>query len=277
MVKKKRTQAQIEADKARMAKVRSNRKKNVVIPPPGETPKEPDIQPPVTDKQDRPDFTAMQKQLDEVMETNLLLKAAILNNNGGVEIGQGNKIVGETDKYLIDPEAYPDPTKRLSQEPRLQSIAFNHNYELSYEFKVRPYETKTGLNMREPEFIVTLLRVSLDDQGNRIQVENPQTRKKEDKFYIARRLMFHEDPQAALVIARDNNIQLDTSDEKTFLDEMRYLRVRDWLFDVLWPKQSDEQSKIQEEVVGGTIVQVFTKASVEPSAVEFDQLDKKVV
>lgn len=261
---KERTQAQIEADKARMSKVRANRKKNVKEQP--------------TEVQDTPNLSAMQKQLNEVMETNALLKAALLNQGSqdSVEIGRGNKIVGEVDKYLIDPEAYPDPTPRLTKELRLQSIAFNHNYELQYEFKIRPYETKTGLNMREPEFIITLLRVNLDDQGNRIQVVNPETHKKEDKFYIARRLMFHEDPQAALVIARDNNIMIDKTDEKTFLDEMRYLRVRDWLFGVLWPKQSDERSKIQEEVVGGTIVQVFTKASVEPSAVDFDQLKKAV-
>lgn len=258
---KQRTPTQIEADKARMARVRAKRKEHVKEQP--------------TEIQDTPDNATIQKQLNEVMETNALLKAALLNQ-GSVEVGRGNKLVGEVDKYLIDPEHYPDPTPRLSQENRLQSIAFNHNYELQYEFKVRPYETKTGLNMREPEFIVTLLRVVLDDQGNRIQIINPETHQKEDKFYIARRLMFHEDPQAALVIARDNNILVDKSDEKTFLDEMRYLRVRDWLYGVLWPKASEEQSKVREEVVGGTIVQVFTKSSVEPSAVDFDQLKNKV-
>lgn len=238
---------------------------------------------PVTDVQDAPNLSDMQRQLNEVMETNALLKAALLNNqqnqqqqpSNGINVGQGGRLLGEVDKYLVDTDRYPNPTKRLSEENRLASIAFNHNYELMYDFSVRSYETKTGVNMREPEFLITLLRVVLDDQGNRVQVADKNGNLK-DKFYIARRLVFHEDPQAALVIARDNNILIDREDEKHFLDEMRYLRVRDWLFDYLWPKQADEKSGIVEESVGGTLVQVFTKSSVDPSSVDFDQLKSKV-
>jgi hypothetical protein len=224
------------------------------------------------------DLAAMQRQIDEVMETNALLRAAVLgqqNSSNGVGV-KGTQLVGEVDKYLVDKDNYPDPTRRLAAEPRLQTIAFNHNYELEYNFSVRSYETKTGLNMREPEFLVTLLRVVLDDQGERVKVQNPTTGKTEDKFYIAKRLMFHEDPQAALVIARDNNIDIDKTDEKVFLDEMRYLRVRDWLFGVFWPQPTQQASKIREEVIGGTLVQVYTKNSVDPSAVDFDALQTKV-
>ncbi len=130
--------------------------------------------------------------------------------------------------------------------------------------------------MREPEFTVTLLRVVLDDQGERVHITDPKTQEQMDKFYIARRMMFHEDPQAALVIARENNLDIDKDDERTFLNEMRYLRVRDWLFDFFWPKPAQSNEQIREEAVGGTIVQVFTKSSVEPSAVDFDKLQNKV-
>lgn len=234
---------------------------------------------PAVDKQGA-DLSAMRRQIDEVMETNALLKAALLGNQShqsaqGVGVGQGGRLLGEVDKYLIDPENYPNPTKRLAQEPRLQTIAFNHNYELEYDFRVRAYETKTGVNMREPEFTVTLLRVVLDDQGERVQLKDKEGSLK-DKFYIARRLMFHEDPQAALVIARENNLDVDKTDEKVFLNEMRYIRVRDWLFDYLWPKPATTKQGIIEESVGGTLVQVYTKSSVEPSAVDFDALQTKV-
>lgn len=241
---------------------------------------DPDLDNPVTEKPDV-NWEQMQKQLDEVMETNALLRAAILGNqqnptSQNIGVGQGGKLLGEVDKYLVDPSNYPDPTPRLSQEPRLQTIAFNHNYELEYDFTIRSYETRTGVNMREPEFTIRLLRCVLDDQGERVKVEDPKTRELRDKFYIARRMMFHEDPQAALVIARENNLDVDKDDEKHFLDEMRYLRVRDWLFDFFWPKGTETREGIKEEAIGGTIVQVYTKSSVEPSQVDFDKLSTKV-
>jgi hypothetical protein len=221
----------------------------------------------------------LQRQMNEVMETNALLKAALLRGTvpapqGGMQIGRQGTLIGEIDKYLVDPDNYPDPTRRLAKESRLETIAFNHNYELTYEFRVRSYETKTGVNMREPEFLITLLRVVMDDQGNRVKVKVGDEIR--DKFYIARRLMFHEDPQAAMVIARENNILIDAEDEKTFLDEMRYLRIRDWLFDFFWPKKPVQKDGIQEEAIGGTIVEIFTKSSLDPSHIDFDQIRNKM-
>lgn len=227
----------------------------------------PGVETPKVDEQGPVSMEALQKQINEVMETNALLKAVLLGKDqGGVNLGRGNQVVGEVDKYLVDPSNYPDPTSRLAAEPRLRPIAFEFNYELGYDFSIRSYETKTGINMREPEFLVTLSRIRLDDQGN-------QTNKR----YIARRLIFHEDPQAALVVARDNNIDIDETDQKTFLDEMRYLRVRDWLFDVFWPKPATPKEDIHEEVIGGTIVQVYTKSSEESSGIDFDQIKTKIV
>lgn len=226
-----------------------------------------------------PDLYSMQRQLDEVMETNTLLKAALLGKtqSDGVTLGRDNRVLGEVDRYLVDQNNYPDPTLRLAAEPRLQTIAFSHNYELDYEFNIRSYETKTGVNMREPEFIITLNRIVLDDQGNRVKALNPKNNKLEEKRYRAKRLMFHEDPQAALVIARENNLDVDKSDEKVFLNEMRYYRVRDWLFGVFWPQNVQAtKSDITEEVIGGTLVQVFTKSSEEPSQVDFDAIQTKV-
>ncbi len=209
----------------------------------------------------------LQRQLNEVMETNALLKAAILNSSNNqqssadsVSVGRGNKLVGEVDKYLVDPAAYPDPTTRLASEPRLETIAFKHNYDLEYEFRVSSYETKTGINMREPDFLVTLHRVVYDSQGAPVIISDPKTGKPAVKRYIARRLSFKEDPQAALVIARENSLLIDKTDEKAFLDEMRYLRVRDWLFDVFWPKPAS------------SLVQISTRSSVDASSPDFDAL-----
>lgn len=223
----------------------------------------------------------LQAQIKELQETQALLKAALLNQNQGqsgqgIDVGRGNKLIGEVEKYLVDPANYPDPTPRLSKEPRLAPLAFNFNYELMYKVEVSSYETKTGINMKEPKFLITLLKAVIDDQGNKVQILNPTNGKMQDKYYIARNLVFHEDPQAAIVIARENGLEIDKTNEKAFLDEMRYLRVRDWLFDIFWPKPVQPGSQIREEVIGGTIVQVFTKNSEESSDVDFSKLKNKI-
>jgi hypothetical protein len=53
---------------------------------------------------------------------------------------------------------------------------------------------------------------------------------------------------------------------------MRYLRVRDWLFDVFWPKPASSQGAILEEVIGGSLVQISTRSSVDASSPDFDAL-----
>lgn len=260
---KKRTAKQLAADKSRSEKMKAKLNKQgsqaSITPELPSYPQEVRV-----DEQGPSPIETLQKQINEVMETNALLKAVLLGRDqNGVNLGRSNQVVGEVDKYLVDPNNYPDPTARLAAEDRLRPLAFDYNYELDYGFSVRSYETKTGINMREPEFLITLSRIRLDDQGN-------QT----DKRYIARRLIFHEDPQAALVVARDNNIDIDEGDQKTFLNEMRYLRIRDWLFDIFWPVPATPKEAIHEEVIGGTIVQVYTKSSHDSEGINFDQIKK---
>lgn len=223
---------------------------------------------PPVDEQKPQGYGAMQAQIDEIMETNALLKAAVLGQKGGSGPQIGNQgVIGEVDRYLIDSNDYPDPTPRLAAEPKLvQAVNFPYNYELQYKFDISKYQTKAGVNMREPKFMVQLNRIVLNDQGE-------QT----DKRYVARRLIFHEDPQAALIVARENHLDVDTADQRTFLNEMRYLRVRDWLFDIFWPKPPTPNDGIHEEVIGGTLVQVFTKSSEDPSEIPFDKLNTKLV
>lgn len=209
------------------------------------------------------------RQLKELQESNALLKAALLGNqstqpNQNVNVGRGGAI-GVVEKYLVDPANYPDPSERLALETRLQPMAFNLNYELDYTVAVSQYENK-GINYKEPKFMIKLNRVVLDDQGEATT-----------KRYIARQMVFHEDPQAALVIARDNGVEVDKTDEKHFLDEMRYLRVRDWLFDIFWPKPSQDSEKIKEEVIGGRLVQVFTKNSEDTSSIDFQKIKSKML
>lgn len=213
------------------------------------------------------------RQIKELQESNALLKAALLNSpqvsnqtlTTSVSMNRNGELIGEFEKYILDKANYPDPTPRLMQEPRLKPLAFDYNYELDYEVGQSKYQTQSGKHIIEPKFHVTLHRIVLDDQG-----------KQTGKRYIARKLIFHEDPDAAMVIARDNGIEVDKTNEREFLNEMRYLRVRDWLFDIFWQKPADEKAQVKEQVIGGQLVQVWEKSSVDPSDIQFDQLRTKV-
>jgi hypothetical protein len=242
---------------------------------PVEPPENPE--PVVSQDQDTND---LKRQIEEMKQNMDLMRQLLVNNaqggNNSVQMNRNGELIGEFEKYLVDPSNYPNPTPRLTKEPRLAPLAFDYNYELTYEVNVSSYETKTGKNIREPRFHVTLLRKVLDDQGNRVQVKDPKTGKMQDKFYIARKMVFHEDPQAAMVIARENNLPVDGSDERLFLNEMRYYRVRDWLFDIFWPRPVQDESQIQDEVIGGQVVQVFTRNSEETGSIPFDKMTSKL-
>lgn len=208
-------------------------------------------------------------ELQEMIRANQEVLLALLKERqnpaqaAGPTIGASGRVLGEVERYTVDPDQYRSPVERLAAEPKLRTIAFDFNYELDYEMSVRSYENKAGLNMKEPEFLVCLTRIAIDKDGN-------QTNKR----YIIKNMRFHEDPQAALVIAREQGIPLDSfADEKLLLDEMRYLRVKDWLFDIFWPKGTD-RSRVEhtEEVLDGTIVQTFSKPVGEPGGLDFDKI-----
>lgn len=188
------------------------------------------------------------------------------SNNSGAQISNG-RIVGTVERYLVDPAHYPDPREKLANEPKLQRFAFKTNYELVYEVQTTSYETKDGINTKEPRFNLELHRVVFDDDGPT------------DKRVILRRLTFHEDPQAAIIIARENDLDPDTypGGEKVFLDDMRYLRTRAWLLEAFYPPKNDQtRSKIREEVIGGKMFQTFEISSRDSSTIDFGQLNKKL-
>lgn len=208
------------------------------------------------------DMQAMQRQINQLMESNALLNASLLQKGDVAQyqnqhqINRQGAMTGTYEKYVLDQANYPSPVERLSAESRLLPLAFAYNYHLTYVFTTRQYNTAQGVNTIEPEFTVELLRFKLNDDGTRKQIQNPRTKKMQDEAYRVRRLIFHEDPQTAMTMAHENNIDIDKDDERNFLNEMRYLRVKDWLFDIFWPAGSQDQSVISEEVIGNQLVEI---------------------
>src|SRR6266542_1829127 len=164
------------------------------------------------------------------------------------QINHAGRLVGRVDRYIIDPANYPDPCEGLSQEPRLQRFAFPINYELEFTVSSTQYQNQEGVNMREPKFTLELHCVVIDEETG----ESTSGR------YVVCRSIFHEDPEAALVIARDNGYEVDQTNEKLFLDEMRYLRMRDWLLEAFYPRAAQPTRQKKEVVVGGKLVEFFT-------------------
>lgn len=217
------------------------------------------------------ELTRMVKELQEKLaekEAQPDLAAAILalaGNQGGPTISKG-RVVGTTQKFSTDAKLYPDPRERLSHEPRLQRIAFSTNYELEFDVQTARYETKDGLNMEEPKFTLRLIQIVLDEDGE-------PTNQRIGKA----RMIFFEDPATAMEVANRLGLPIDESNELEFLNEMRYMRMREWLFECFWPAKSDNgKGNVREMVVGGQVVEVWEVSSENSARIPFDKLDSKL-
>jgi hypothetical protein len=211
--------------------------------------------PPVVEQILPDDYATLKQQVEELKAIILEGGARAATLQPGLSIGNG-RLVGTVEKYVVDPRNYPSPVERLGKEAKLAPFAFGYNYEISFEVGITNYETKDGINTREPRFTLELLGVKLDEDGNRT-----------NDRYIVRRAIFHEDPQAAIKIAADLGIDVDSMDEKTFLDEMRYLRMRDWLLGYFYPPKVDARKNKRQEVIGNQVVDVFEVNSVDATPV----------
>lgn len=176
-------------------------------------------------------------------------------------------IVGTVTRYSVDPKDYPDPRERLANEPKLEQHAFKHNFELDWDVGVSSYQTKDGINMREPRFHLNLLRIIMDED----------TGEPTNKRYTVCKGVFFEDPDAALVVAREKGLEIPEYAEKPFLDEMRYLQMRDWVLEAFYPPKPN-QNKINktETVIGNRLVEVFEINSEQAETIPFGQLKTKL-
>jgi hypothetical protein len=194
------------------------------------------------------DYAELQAQMNELKGYlfDILRNKETPSQNGPQVTTSG--VVGTIEKYVLDPARYPNPCERLSKEAKLQRFAFDMNFELEWNVKVTQYDTKDGLHVKEPRFEIQLNRIVMDDE----------TGEPTDGRYVITKGTFHEDPQAALIVAREQGINVDGWEEKAFLDEMRYLRIRDWLMEAFYtPLIDKKKTNIREIAIGGRMVQYF--------------------
>lgn len=263
MAKKEATPAQIEARRkfAEQAKARAAAKKAQTNTEITEDMKLTDAQltagateaanpDPVNHGQPNPqDYADLQSQVNELK--GYLFDILRTGTAGAAPAGvaaTNQGLVGTREKYILDPAHYPDPRERLAQEPKLARFAFDMNYELEFNVGVSQYQTKDGVNTKEPKFTIQLNRVVIDEE----------TGEPTDGRYVITQGIFHEDPEAAIVVASEQGIDVNAWEEKPFLDEMRYLRFRDWLLEAFYtPLPARDRKNKREVVINGKLVQYF--------------------
>lgn len=211
----------------------------------------------------------------EVSQTELLNRAleaiaklAELQGGKGLNTPElkNGRLTGTLDRFSVDPRDYEDFTGRLADDPALERFGFKQNYELTYKFEVVRYETIDHIWQQEPKITIDLNRKIYDEETGELT----------NGRYKQFRIVIHEDPATAVWVARNNNIDIDAYSEKDFLNEMRYLQVRDWLRECFMPKKPVSHTDRREMVVNGKIVEYFEVNSEETQKIPFDSLNSKV-
>lgn len=178
---------------------------------------------------------------------------------------QNGKLLGTVEKYSTDLSRYPDPRERLANEQRLQRFGFQENYDLEWKVTTVEYTTINNIRMKEPRFQLDLINVIHDET----------TGERTGGRFLEYRLVFHEDPDSALWVARNNGIAVDDFTELDFLNEMRYIQMRDWLVGRFYKPQLEKQAIHKEMVVNGKLVDYFEVSDENPTTIPFDQLNTR--
>lgn len=219
------------------------------------------INPPV---EDTDDLEAMKRRIAELEAyikqppTPIPLSQPAVNAQG--------KMTGTYEKYKLGAENYPTPVKRLVEEPRLSRFAFADNFELKFMVNQSTYTTIDGVRTAEPKFTLQLIRKMYDEDTGELT----------NKRHSVTQLIFHEDPETALVIANEVGYPVDEGNEKGFLDEMRYLRMRDWLLSCFYPEPAAAKSNKTEMVIGNKLVEVWEVSSESSESMDFSALKTKL-
>lgn len=257
MAKKKMTEEEKKAWGAKMKAAREAKKSN------DEAEKRVDSTP-----TNEPDIGDLQKQIEELRRA--LLNQQPAQEQSGAQINNRG-MVGTHVKYTVDKNYYENPIPRLFEfmesKPQLRRLGFKDNWELEYDVRsTKSYERIDGVREVQPQFTLKLVRIVYD----------PETYEPTNKRYSPKQMIFFEDPETAMVVARDNGVEIDEANERAFLDEMRFIRMRDWLLDLFYPKPAQTPQNLREEVIGNQRVSVYEVSSEDPATIPFDQMQSKL-
>lgn len=157
-----------------------------------------------------------------------------------------NGIQGKMFRYPIEPDYYPNPVERLYDEPTLSRFNLRENYFFDWEVEGVEYE-KYGVTYAEPKFTVRLFRKLYGDDG----LPNGQ-------FALINRQIQHEDEVVARAAADRLGLTESFENFQEMMNEVRFLRIRQWLLDLFKPPQVETHNKQPTQmVIDGKVVEVF--------------------
>lgn len=234
-----------------------------VAEPIPELTKQPEVQGETINSQD--DLNELKRQIEEMKNMQWKLMTQIMGSAapGSAQVGV-NGMTGTVDRFDMNFDLYPDPSARLADEHKLQRFAFKINYELEFKVAESAYTTIDNVRMREPKFILELIRIVMDED----------TGVPTSGRYSVARLTMHEDPDTALILAREAGIEVNREDELAFLNEMRYIRMRGWLLDCFYPPKPEAKTQRRQTVIGGRLVDYWEKNTEGTTGITKDQWDK---
>lgn len=210
------------------------------------------------------DVDELRKQVEELRQ--VLLSQGAQQHQTPVVTDRG--IRGTRIKFSLDPKNYPTKEEifeKLLQEAKLTIQGFGRDWwDINYEIGKVNYETKDGINTTEPKFRVELIRIIPDEEGMPSK-----------KRYVIHKLTLFEDPDAAIQVANQMGIDVPDFLEKDFLDEMRYIRIRDWIAESFYkPRPTQPRTNMREQVVENRLVNVWEANSTEAMEIPFEQIKK---
>jgi hypothetical protein len=265
MARKEKTPAERKAWGEKMKAAREA-KKLVSTPPVAEPIVEVSPSAPET-IQGESDIDVLKRQVQELKDALFFQQRQVPPAQNGATVSSRG-ITGTVTKYSTNPKDYPDPRDRLFDEAKLKLKGFNRDWwDLEWIVSRVNYDTKDGIHMAEPKFQIRLIRI----------IEDPETGEPSAKRYTLWKGTFFEDPEAAIQVAAQYGIEVGEEMEKEFLNEMRYLRVRDWLLEAFYPaKPSQDKMNKVETVIGNRLVEVFEVNSTSTETIPFSQISKKL-
>lgn len=208
-------------------------------------------------------ITVTKSELTDLLKTVAELKSQLAQPNQFRPLEQaqiGSRgIQGVQEKYSTEKGRYTDPSERLSQEPRLRQFAFPVNYELNFKQFESRYQDVNGVWNKEPRFEIELWQIMFDEDGNDSM-----------RRALQRRLIMHEDTDAAVEIAEQEGITIESEDKTAFLDEMRYLRAKAWLMDIFYPAKPQVTRGQKMENIGGRVIPVFEVTSTKAEGIKVE-------
>lgn len=170
-------------------------------------------------------------------------------------------------KFSFKPQDYPDPRDRFFEEAKLKLKGFTKDWwDLDWRIERVNYE-EDGQKYAAPRFELDLVRI----------MEDETTGEPSNQRYTVCRGMFFEDPDSFVAIANQHGLEVPEDLFKPFMDEMRYLTMRDWLLEAFYPPKPN-QNKInkKELVIGNRLVEVFEINSEQSETMPFGQLKTKL-